>query len=237
MSGQRYHSTDKVGTMAGSGSTRRERRRCRNVGILLGIAGSPGAVAALVSLILDQTVRSWNDGPQLVGHRIGEIPGACIMLPSVALVVLSAAIAAARVIGRVARWKLPTWGALVWIAAVASGFLLAEMSYGTWQHMFIGRFSACRFAGVYMMNAAAVGSVGLVRSYIAEGVDVDSVDSEGRTALMAAAAFGRMECVQVLVEKGADIERVDRGGRDAVELARDSGHADIVDFLEARRRK
>ena len=43
-----------------------------------------------------------------------------------------------------------------------------------------------------------------VQQYLSQGVSVDAVDVEGRTALFFAAANGHLEIVELLLEKEAD---------------------------------
>ncbi|KAK1759647.1 ankyrin repeat domain-containing protein 50 [Echria macrotheca] len=63
------------------------------------------------------------------------------------------------------------------------------------------------------------------------GVDIETADEEGRTALGLAACNGHQDTVRLLVDKGANIEAVDKVGRTALGLAAGSGHESIVQLL------
>ena len=55
-----------------------------------------------------------------------------------------------------------------------------------------------------LCDAAASGDLARLRSLLAEGVSVDSVDEDGTTALMAGAFAGERRVVRLLLDHGAD---------------------------------
>ena len=68
-------------------------------------------------------------------------------------------------------------------------------------------------------NAAMKGDVSLVESMLQEGVPVDCVDRDGRTALSLAAYFNRTDVIRLLLQKGADVNKRDRFGEKPVHWA------------------
>ena len=68
-------------------------------------------------------------------------------------------------------------------------------------------------------RAAIKGDVSLVESMLQEGVPVDCVDRDGRTALSLAAYFNRTDVIRLLLQKGADVNKRDRFGRTPVHYA------------------
>jgi hypothetical protein len=62
-------------------------------------------------------------------------------------------------------------------------------------------------------------------------VDVNSVDSEGMTALMWAACYGQTSVVEFLLAEGADTDYADLWGKTALMKAATNGHEDIVAIL------
>jgi len=78
-------------------------------------------------------------------------------------------------------------------------------------------------------KACAAGDLGLVRSLIEDGADVNAPDPAlGVTPLSYAALFGRDEVVAMLLQKGADANRANRDGGTALHGAAFLGRADIA---------
>lgn len=80
-----------------------------------------------------------------------------------------------------------------------------------------------------------------VELFLAAGMDPDTKDREGATALMYAAANGDIDCVRLLLEHGADVNTKDKYGGTALNSAagglvnRESGnHADVIRLLVER---
>ena len=63
------------------------------------------------------------------------------------------------------------------------------------------------------------------------GAPVDTVNQEGRTALMEAARLGHVEVVRLLIEAGATTELEDHKGQTARVLAERSGHTEVGVWL------
>ena len=62
------------------------------------------------------------------------------------------------------------------------------------------------------LAAASKGDVSLVESMLQEGVPVDCVDRDGRTALFYAAGLNRTDVIRLLLQKGADVNKRDGVG-------------------------
>ena len=83
-----------------------------------------------------------------------------------------------------------------------------------------------------LMTAAAGGHAGVVRVLLNAGMDVDSVDEIGNTALCRASRLGRVDVVRVLVDEGgADVNRTGRGGGTPLMKACVTGKEDLVRML------
>lgn len=70
-----------------------------------------------------------------------------------------------------------------------------------------------------------------VQGLLERGVEVDSRDELGNTALMIAAAFGYDELAQILVQRGADVGLKGRIGHTALSYAVEEGHIEIARML------
>lgn len=78
---------------------------------------------------------------------------------------------------------------------------------------------------------ASVGDVEQVENGLQEGLDVNSADEEGYSALQAAAENDHLEVVKLLVSKGADVDH--RSTYTALELAEMAGNKDVVAYLKS----
>ena len=78
---------------------------------------------------------------------------------------------------------------------------------------------------------ASLGDVEQVEQGLQKGLDVNSADEEGYSALQAAAENDHLEVVKLLVSKGADIAH--RSPNTALELAEMAGNKDVVTYLKS----
>jgi ankyrin repeat protein len=82
-----------------------------------------------------------------------------------------------------------------------------------------------------LMKAAEMGHVGIIRTLLGAGADIDQTNSEGYTALMTAAIFGQIDAVKTLLLLGADASVVNQYGYGALGLAAVSDEPDIQKLL------
>ncbi|XP_043706675.1 integrin-linked protein kinase 1-like [Telopea speciosissima] len=78
------------------------------------------------------------------------------------------------------------------------------------------------------------GDVKGVEELLNEGVDVNSIDLDGRTALHIAACEGHVEVVKLLLSRKANIDARDRWGSTAAADAKFYGNVEIFNILKAR---
>lgn len=80
-------------------------------------------------------------------------------------------------------------------------------------------------------TAIRSGDLEQVRSLIEAGIDIDSRDRHGQTALMVASARGHAEIVRLLLERGAALNSTAKYRLSALMLAVINGHTVIVRML------
>ncbi|XP_031264611.1 integrin-linked protein kinase 1-like [Pistacia vera] len=73
-----------------------------------------------------------------------------------------------------------------------------------------------------------------VEDLLDEGIDVNSIDLDGRTALHIAACEGHLEVVKLLLQRKANIDARDRWGSTAAADAKYYGNIEVYNVLKAR---
>lgn len=82
-----------------------------------------------------------------------------------------------------------------------------------------------------LQMAAGNGDLEQVKELLSKGIDVNSRDPLGTTALMYAALGGNLEICKFLVEKKADVNAKNEDGVTALMYASGQGYLPIVEFL------
>lgn len=79
--------------------------------------------------------------------------------------------------------------------------------------------------------AASNGDMQEIRRLFAEGIDLNTADYDGRTALHLAASEGKLDVVKFLIEKGVKLDVEDRWGGTPLMDAKREGHTKIASLL------
>lgn len=198
-----------------------------------GIVIFAGSAVLAARLIWEQTVWTWERGPQMVGFSLAHGSGAPLFLFPILLVVWAFVVVTVTIWNLIHRKRvaISTWVAL---GVVASLFLLMGLPEGFWERAFIHQMTASPRAGDLLVYAAYRGDFGTAKAFISHGVPINATDhSDWRTCLHAAAVAGDFRTTEYLVSKGADVNALDRSGDSALELASEWGHGKVASFLEA----
>jgi len=67
-----------------------------------------------------------------------------------------------------------------------------------------------------------------VKRLIRDGVDVNAVDEDGRTALWWSASESNVDCSTALINAKADVSKANKYGRTPLHQATSSGHVECV---------
>ncbi|XP_076895568.1 integrin-linked protein kinase 1-like [Bidens hawaiensis] len=89
-------------------------------------------------------------------------------------------------------------------------------------------------ATMQLLFDACKGDVQGVKDLLDDGVDVNSIDLDGRTALHIAACEGHVDVVQLLLSRKANIDARDRWGSTAAADAKYYGNVETYNILKAR---
>ncbi|KAK8684788.1 hypothetical protein V6N13_040804 [Hibiscus sabdariffa] len=84
-----------------------------------------------------------------------------------------------------------------------------------------------------LLFRACRGDVQGLEELLDEGIDVDSIDLDGRTALHIAACEGHLEVVELLLRRDANIDARDHWGSTAAADAKYYGNLDVYNLLKA----
>jgi hypothetical protein len=202
--------------------------------LALGVIPLIGAALLAGRLIWEQTVWTWEQGPQMVGFSLVHGPGAVLLLAPFLLALWAVVTLVLIVVAfvRKRRTDTPTW--LAFGLAVLLFGLLSTPS-GVWQRLFIRQMASSPRAGDLLIYAAYDGDFRTVKAMVSHGVSIRATDQlEWRTALHAAAIAGDLRTIQFLVSNGADVNALDRAGDSPAELAVSRGHQGCSTFLEER---
>jgi ankyrin repeat protein len=85
-----------------------------------------------------------------------------------------------------------------------------------------------------LLFMASKGDVRGIEELLDEGIDVNSIDLDGRTALHIAACEGHLGVVKALLSRRANIDARDRWGSTAAADAKYYGNLDVYNLLKAR---
>jgi hypothetical protein len=199
-----------------------------------GVVLSIGTAMLTARIIWEETVWTWERGPQMVGFSLAHgLGGILLMFPFVlvlwAIVVVILTIRSRLRNNRIARTR---W---VGLSLVVLLFVILALPDGFWEKAFISRMAASPGSGDLLMTAAAQGDFSTVNAFVSHGVPVDATDHFYKmTALHAAAAKGDLKIINFLVSQGANVNVLDRDGDSPLELAATNGHNDAANFLSNR---
>jgi ankyrin repeat protein len=178
-----------------------------------------GTLLLAARLGWEQTVWSWERGPQRVGWALVHGAGFALFICP-ALLILCAVIAAILTVRSLGRGSRVSWSRYVFFAVSALAVLAVNVPYAYWRLLFSGQLARSPHAAEFLIHDAAVGDVRGVRALLSHQVPPDAADPRtGRRALHAAAGSGRADIVELLLTSGANVNAVDSSGDSPLDLA------------------
>ena len=199
--------------------------------LALGVVPLIGTALLAGRLIWEQTVWTWERGPQMVGFSLAHGSGAVLLLAPFLLAFWVAVGGVLIVIDFVKKRRTgtPTWAA-AGLAVLLFGLL--SVPGGVWQRLFVRQMASSPRAGDLLVYAAYDRDFRLVTAMLSHGSIRATDRSEWRTALHAAAIAGDLRTIQFLVSSGADVNALDRAGDSPAEVAASRGHQECAAFLQ-----
>lgn len=199
-----------------------------------GIVIFAGAAMLSARLIWEQTVWTWERGPQMVGFSLAHGPGAILFIFPLLLLIWTSVVIVLTLRSKIRKREIAPTRLAALVLAV-SLLVLGELPDGFWQRVFISRMATSPRAGDLLFYAAYRGDLGTVRGFILHGVPVDAIEhAEWRTALHGAAVKGDTQTLRYLASKGANVNALDRFGDSPLELAASRGNQKAAEFLIER---
>jgi Ankyrin repeats (many copies) len=201
---------------------------------IIGIVGFIGSAVLAARLIWEQTVWTWERGPQMVGFSLVHGRGAILLVFPPLLILWTAAVAMITVwnLARKTHIAAGRWAGLTCVALV---LVLMMLPAGFWQRVFVAKMASSPRARDLVVYAAYRGDLGTVRAMVSHGVPVGATNhSDWRTALHGAAVAGSVPIIRYLVSAGADLNALDRSGDSPLELAASRGQVESAKWLASR---
>src|SRR5437762_231505 len=103
--------------------------------------------------------------------------------------------------------------------------LTGILSFGFMSNTAFG--AAAQTAEQQLLDAACNGDAEAIRTLLAAGANVNTINNDGATALMAAAHNGHSNIVGQLIDAKANVNAVNNAGVTALMAAAHNGHNDI----------
>jgi hypothetical protein len=198
------------------------------------IVSIPGATVLAVRLIYEQTILSWKAGPQMVGFAFAH-QGVIIFLALSSFVLLvSFFIGFIWLLLKTLRQRTVGRFSLLTLLFTSLVLVVLLVPYGIWQSCTIAILGPGEHRTDHLIYFAATGSKVAVRTLLNSGVDINSQDSRGLTALMAASTAGESNMVEFLLQRGADVVIKDHNGKNALDRAIETAHSQTADIVRKR---
>ena len=104
------------------------------------------------------------------------------------------------------------------------------------------KLTTSRYDGTALIAAAHLGHDGVVRQLIAAGAPLDHVNNLDWTAVIESIVLGdggprHRATLKALIDAGANLQLTDRQGQTPLHLARTRGYREMIEMLEAARRR
>lgn len=191
------------------------------------------AVVAVFSsrIVYEETVLTWTNGPQMIGFAMAHTMPLMLLAGLIGLVGGLLWILVSLVLLYRRRFRVPFFDWLPVVLLFLLGVTILT-PYEMWEELMVRSLGQSKYAGEFLVQAAAGGRERFVALLLRKGCDVNYEGRDGSTPLSAASVEGREKMVSFLISRGADVNR--RGGlagESALMAAAEMGHLGAVKVL------
>ncbi len=196
-------------------------------GILAGLANLPLAVR----LIWEQTLLTWDRGPQMIGFSMAHAFPFLLLTPLLLLPWVLAAVVLSlyRLIRKQSLGRR-------WIGILSAGILLSGIPfvpYSVWQSIFASQLAQGPHVSSFLIYAVSDGDSLLVQRLL-DRAPKKQQQSLKNLALQQAAYAGQTAILQGLVSRGADLNSLNPSGSSPLAIAEQQGHEEAAAFLRSQ---
>lgn len=191
----------------------------------------PGTIYLVAQLVYEQTFLTWTSGPQMVGFALVHSTTILPLLGSLVLSLISFLASFSWLVVKTLKRQKASRFALISLLCTFVLILLLLVPYGIWQTIMIETLGPGDHSEELFFHFAATGSRPAVRSLLNSGVDINSMNRSGKTALMGACVEGQDEIVEYLIAKGADVNLKSTDGKTARDYAVETAHSQTAEIL------
>jgi hypothetical protein len=200
--------------------------------ILWGVLAFPGTIYLVGRLVWEQTLLTWQHGPQMVGYSLIHTGPVRFLLLSLLMWVVLIFALIARLVYRLFKKRRISFASLVALILSISLIGILLLPYSFWQRLFAGKLVHGPYVAEFYAYAAATGDVATVRAFTERGVNVNIRTADGATALYGAAVEGQTKIIKYLLSKGADPDIRSKDGQTALAAAREGSHPEAAEILK-----
>ena len=174
---------------------------------LVGWLASLFSLSLGFELVYEQTILTWQNGPQMVGFSLAHIHGEFLAVGMLATLMVHAwlAIFIGLALYRLSHGVRISVGGWMQFVALTLGAIMFYVPYSGWQLLTIKLAGPGRRAADQLVDAAGSDRRYLLEMLLRSGVPVDARGYSG-TALNASCLAGHMELARHLTAQGADLD-------------------------------
>jgi Ankyrin repeats (3 copies) len=192
----------------------------------------PGSLLFLSRMVYEMTYLTWSNGPQMVGFSLIHNNQILFFYFTLSLLILIVGLIISAVL-LIFRYKKLKRSRAFFTLFVSSAIIviLFFVPYGFYQMITIRILGGGNHSVETFIYFAATGDRNMTNFFLKRGININSQDSYGRTALMSATVSNEKHLVELLIKQGADVNLYDNSNSCALRDAVSTGNIEIAKIL------